>query len=181
MRRLACGRGAALAILSLLAFVLFASPALAEPASPAQSLAPARLAQISENCTSIKQSLTQLQRADSRTRSYLGSSYETVATKFLSPLSLRLTKNNYSAPDIMNIQSEFSIAQSIFRSQYTSYMRDLENLLSTDCQAHPEEFSNRLDAARESRASLHQTTLRLNQLITEQITAVRALQEALHE
>ena len=156
---------------------------LAAPASsPADAtLAPERLAHISENCTYIKQALTQLQYADSRTRTYLGSSYETVANSFLSPINLRLVKNNLSVPALMNIQSDFSIAQTAFRNQYTAYMRDLETLIGTDCKAHPEEFATRLDVARNSRATLHTSAALLNQLISEQKTAVRELQEKLHD
>jgi len=172
-------------LISLFAIPLtsFTQSALAEPASPStdSTLAPERLAHISENCTFIKQALTQLQRADSRTRTYLGSFYETVANNFLSPINLRLVKNNRSAPDLMNIQSDFSITQTAFRNRYTSYMRDLESLISTDCEARPEEFATRLDVARSSRANLHESAAHLNQLISEQETAIRKLQESLHD
>lgn len=178
-------RLAGLAFVSLLALPIFvfAGSALAEPATSSADpdLAPERLAHISENCTFIKQALTQLQRADSRTRTYLGSSYETVASSFLSPINLRLVKNNRPAPDLMNIQSAFSIAQTTFRNQYTTYMRDLETLISTDCTAHPEEFSTRLTTTRSSRTNLHETTARLRQLVSDQETAVRELQESLRD
>ncbi len=179
MRRLTTTLG----VLFVLASALSAQSALAEPvtSSTNSALAPERLTHISENCTFIKQALTQLQRADSRTRTYLGSSYETIANSFLSPINLRLVKNNRPAPELMNIQSEFSIAQTAFRNQYTSYMRNLESLIGTDCKAHPEEFATRLDVARNSRANLHESTTRLNQLISDQEAAVRKLQESLHD
>jgi hypothetical protein len=165
-----------------MSLVFFSQTALAEPNSSSDpALAPKRLAHISENCTFIKQALTQLQRADSRTRTYLGSFYETVANNFLSPINLRLVKNNRPAPDLMNIQSDFSIAQTSFRNRYTNYMRDLESLIGTDCKARPEEFATRLNAARDSRASLHESVVSLNRLISEQEAAVRKLQESLHD
>ena len=165
-----------------MSLVFFSQTALAEPNSSSDTaLAPERLAHISENCTFIKQALTQLQRADSRTRTYLGSFYETVANNFLSPINLRLVKNNRPAPDLMNIQSDFSIAQTSFRNRYTNYMRDLESLIGTDCTARPEEFATRLNAARDSRASLHESVVSLNRLISEQEAAVRKLQESLHD
>lgn len=165
------------------ALVLLSQPVFAEPVSSSadSALDPERLAHISANCSSIQQSLKQLQRADSRTRTYLGSSYETIASSFISPINLRLVRNNRPAPTLMNIQSDFSIAQTAFRNQYTNYMRDLETLIATDCQAHPEEFSARLTDARNSRAQLHASTLQLSQLISQQETAVRQLQESLHE
>lgn len=174
-----------LAFIGLFSITLFIAPqsVLAEPAAtttdPAQTAE--RLARISAGCTSIKQSLTQLQHADSRTRTYLGSSYETVANNFISPINLRLVRNNRPAPDIMNIQSEFSIAQTAFRNQYTTYMRSLEALIATDCRNHPEEFAAHLDTARTNRAALHEITNRLSQLISEQQTVIRKLQEDLYD
>ena len=49
---------------------------------------------ISSNCSTIKQSLSQLQKADSKTRTYLGTTYETIASRFITPLNLRLVRNN---------------------------------------------------------------------------------------
>ena len=51
---------------------------------------------ISQNCGSIQQSLRQLQVADSRTRVYLGSIYETILSDFMTPLATRVASNGLS-------------------------------------------------------------------------------------
>jgi len=134
---------------------------------------------IAQDCSSIKQSLTDLQRADSRTRTYLGSAYESVARDFITPLNLRLVKNNRVDTKLFEIQGDFSSGQTEFRAAYTSYMRELESLIATDCQKYPQEFYQQLKKTREHRAKLHDATGELNKLVTAQYQAVTALKEAL--
>ena len=138
-----------------------------------------RLAAISQNCPTIKQTLNQLERADSRTRTYLGAAYETISTKFIAPLSLRLTRNNYESASLLAIQAEFSAVQTSFRIAYTDYMRELDALIATDCSANPQDFSTRLEATREKRAQLKATTTQLSELAARQYQAVSELKEAL--
>ncbi len=134
---------------------------------------------ISQNCASIKQSLAQLQRADSRTRTYLGSAYEKIARDFITPLSLRLSRNNYNVEEITNIEKQFSETQMNFRNYYTEYMRDLDGLIATDCQSRPQEFYDRLKDTRKKREALHTTAQQLSELINKQSRAVKKLQESL--
>lgn len=134
---------------------------------------------ISQNCASIKQSLKQLQHADSRTRTYLGSAYQTVASNFITPLNLRLVRNNFPDTKLVAIQADFTATQAAFRNNYTEYMRELESLLATDCQAHPADFYNQLLATRARRAELQSSAAHLAKLVQDQITAVTALKESL--
>lgn len=138
-----------------------------------------RLTAISQNCSTIKQSLSQLQRADSRTRTYLGSAYEAILTKFITPLNLRLTRNNHDAEQLFAIQAEFSAEQTRFRAAYTDYMRELEGLIATDCSAHPEAFYQHLESTRTKRTDLKATTVKLSELANAQYQAVLELKESL--
>lgn len=138
-----------------------------------------RLTAISQNCSTIKQSLSQLQRADSRTRTYLGSAYEAILTKFITPLNLRLTRNNHDAEQLFAIQAEFSAEQARFRAAYTDYMRELEGLIATDCSAHPEAFYQHLESTRTKRTDLKATTVKLSELANAQYQAVLELKESL--
>lgn len=138
-----------------------------------------RLAAVAENCANIKYTLTQLQHADSRTRTYLGTSYETIVGRFITPLNLRLERNNRPSEQLLSIQSEFMTAQSDFRLAYTDYMRDLETLISIDCSSRPEEFYRHLETTRTKRAALQAITQKLNTLAGEQYQAVVELEEKL--
>lgn len=91
--------------------------------APTFALEDSELNNISQNCATIKQSLTKLQRADSRTRAYLGSSYEAIANNFITPLNIRLLKNNRTDPTIFEIQSEFTDTHARFRSDKPTQKR----------------------------------------------------------
>ncbi len=146
-------------------------------AAPVCAVEGTELSNISQNCATIKQSLTQLQRADSRTRAYLGTSYEAVANNFITPLNVRLIKNNQPNSAIFAIQSEFTDMHARFRSEYTDYMRELEGLIAVDCRNNPQDFYNRLEATRNHRAALQKVVVRMNELIQEQHQAVAKLRE----
>ncbi len=145
--------------------------------TPVEGLSEAERSAISQNCPTIKQTLEQLQKVDSRTRTYLGTTYETIANKFITPLNLRLV-NNYR-PTLSNIQSDFMNAQNQFRDAYTEYMRELEGLIATDCQGDPEGFYQRLIATREKRAKLRSRAEDMSKLANEQYKAAMKLKESL--
>ncbi len=146
-------------------------------ATPAESITTRQRDAITQNCVTIKQTLGQLQKVDSRTRTYLGTTYETIANKFILPLNLRLVKNN--RPTISEIQTNFIDEQLKFRSAYTDYMRELESLIAIDCRSHPDEFYGRLVIVREKRALLRSSTVKLAELSDLQYTKVVELKDSL--
>ena len=68
-------------------------------AIPVQAISEAQENAIVEHCSAIRSSLKDLQRADSRTRVYLGSYYDEILTNFITPLNMRLVENNLSNAD----------------------------------------------------------------------------------
>lgn len=134
---------------------------------------------ISTNCDTIKQSIQQLTRADSKTRVYLGSSYENALTNFIIPLNLRLTKNNKPSAGLTSIQSKFAEKRQVFNDTYTDYMKQVEDLLAIDCRVEPEVFYEQLTKARASRATLQKTTLELNSLLHDHIEGVKKVRSEL--
>lgn len=131
------------------------------------------------NCGNIRHSLTQLQRADSRTRTYLGSAYETISGRFITPLNLRMVKNGTPSTELFRIQNDFTAQQNYFRDTYVGYMRELEGLIATDCSASPEEFYHKLKTVRAEREKLHQITQQISKLVDEQYKAVEEVKAAL--
>lgn len=130
---------------------------------------------IIQNCGNIKQSLIKLQHSDSRTRTYLGSAYEAVAGRFITPLNLRLVKNGLPSTELFKIQNDFTAAQTTFRDKYVEYMRELEGLIATDCAAHPEDFYQKLETTRQRRGELRQTAKKLSDLVDKQYQTVEEL------
>lgn len=164
-----------LSILSLATLKAYADTA--EPERP--PLTPEQSDAIVQNCGNIKQSLVKLQHSDSRTRTYLGSTYEAVAGRFITPLNLRLVKNGLPSTELFQIQNDFTAAQAEFRSEYIEYMRELEVLIAVDCVLHPQDFYNELETVRSRRTKLQATTKRLAELVDQQYRTVDALKESL--
>lgn len=145
--------------------------------APVEGLEAEQRTAIVQNCSTIKRSLNQLQRVDSRTRTYLGTTYETLSNRFIVPLNLRLVNNG--RPTLGSIQPDFTIAHLEFRNRYTDYMREFDTLVNTDCRAHPDEFYSRLERVREKRTDLRTATNRLNALAHEQYSATQKLRDSL--
>ena len=143
----------------------------------ATALTEAQRGAISQNCATIKQSLEQLQHSDSRTRTYLGATYETIANKFIVPLNLRLVKNNL--PTFPDIQSNFTNEQTKFKDAYTDYMKSLGELIATDCKTDPEGFYGKLETTRGKRETLQKTTKALVDLTDQQYNSTEQLLENL--
>lgn len=139
----------------------------------------ARLNAVAENCSNIKLALSRLQRSDSRTRTYLGTSYEAISGRFIAPLNLRLERNNRPSELFLSIQSEFMTDLADFRLAYTDYMRELEALTAVDCSAHPADFYRHLETTRTKRSALQSVTQKLNALADEQYRAVVDFEEKL--
>lgn len=149
------------------------NPAAAVALTPEQSNA------IVQNCSGIKQSLAKLQVIDSRTRTYLGSSYEAIAGRFITPLNLRLVKNGLPSEELFRIQNDFTAAQTAFRNGYVDYMREMDALVATDCVLHPQEFYNQLETVRARRETLRTTTKKLMDLAEAQYKTVTDLRATL--
>lgn len=161
----------------LVAAVAAAAVLAATMSATVSALSEAQQGAISQNCATIKQSLEQLQRSDSRTRTYLGTTYETLANKFIVPLNLRLVKNNL--PTFSDIQAEFTSDQTRFKDAYTDYMKSLGELIATDCQNKPDEFYDKLEITRKKREILQKTTKSLSELTDQQYNATAKLLEAM--
>ena len=65
----------------------------------------AKKSAIVKNCEIMQQDLKNLQRIDSRTRVYLGRYYESILTKYITPLNVRLVENSLSSDTFINNQN----------------------------------------------------------------------------
>ena len=155
--------------------VFFNAKSFAEPANLSEDQRGA----ISQHCATTKQSLRTLQRTDARTRSYLGSAYESLLTNYITPLDLRLINSGQPNSNLINIHSEIIDTRKNFISEYTSYSQALEDLISTDCQSDPDNFYEKLVETRKRRAKVSSTTTTLRNLFSEHLTAVRHLRNSL--
>lgn len=136
---------------------------------------------ISQNCGTIRQSLKNLQRTDSHARTYFGAIYETVSSKFITPLNLRLVKNNISSTTLMELQTNLASSKSKFSSDFIDYSKSLEELINIDCRLNPNEFYAKLIKTRQKRATVAADLKKLNELVTSSVSASEKIKEKLDE
>ena len=148
-------------------------------AHPASAISEEQKGAIVQNCASIKQSLRTLQRTDARPRSYLGSAYETILSKFIAPLNLRLINTNQPNANLTTIHSSIIDTRKNFITEYTTYSQALEDLVASDCYNHPEEFYDKLLDTKKKRANVSTTTTNLRNLLSEYLTGVRKLKSTM--
>ena len=129
-------------------------------------------ASISQNCATIKQSLKSLQYADSKTRLALGSTYQSILVDFITPLNLRLVKENHPDSDLNQFQANFAAAKDLFSSSFIKYSQGLEELLNTNCQSDPDLFYLRLETTRSLRASTKSAVDSLDKLFRDHLQII---------
>ena len=146
---------------------------------PAGAVSEGQKTAISENCDKIKETLRTVQHQDSRTRVYLGRHYETVLSKYITPLNVRLVENTMINSGLMDNQDSFSRTRNSFIIDFIEYQKGLEDLVATDCKTEPENFYNKLVKVRERRNVVESDTVVLKELIMTQLNLVKGLREQL--
>lgn len=147
--------------------------------SPVEAISAVQKDAIVNRCETIREELRDLQHVDSRTRVYLGRYYETILTKFITPLNVRLTENMLSTDSFVNNQNGFVKARTNFTIDFIEYQKGLEDLVAINCKTEPEKFYEKLVAVREKRQIVASDTAKLKKLVNEQLVLVTALKEKL--
>lgn len=146
---------------------------------PVSAISEAQKNAIIDHCAAIQNDLKNLQRDDSRTRVYLGRYYETVLTKYITPLNVRLVENILSNDNLVNNQNDLVKTRMSFNANYVEYQKALESLVSVDCKTEPERFYRKLTGVREKRQIVAEDVTKLRKIITTQISLVESLKEKL--
>ncbi len=160
-------------------FVVIAILTVSIVSVPAMAVTSSQQKLIKEKCNDIKTSLVNLQHEDSRVRVYLGRYYEIVLNKFIVPLNLRLVENNTSNNNLMESQSNFSVAREKFVNDYISYQQSLEELVAVNCTEEPAKFYEKLVSTRSKRKMVSQDAVKLETLAGKQINLVQSLKETI--
>ena len=130
---------------------------------------------IAERCDMIKDDLKKVQKNDAKVRVYLGSYYEAILTRFITPLNVRLVENNLSSAGFVENQNNFASTKSLFSSDYIVYQQSLEELLGVDCKNEPALFYEKLVIARQKRRIMVQDVMKMRNLISGNIKLVTEL------
>ncbi len=147
-------------ILSVFCLVLQGSSGFVSALSKDQESA------IKNHCSSIKEKLHEIQKEDSKIRVHLGGHYETILTKFITPLNVRLVENNLSTASLVENQNNFAETKAVFSNDFISYQKSLEELINVNCEEYPEEFYTKLEKVRQKRKIMNQDVLKMRGLIS---------------
>ncbi len=134
---------------------------------------------ISQNCESLRSTLNNLRRVDSRTRSFLGGAYTKLLDDYISPMNVRMVANEHPSPNLISIHSDILNSQKVFAASFTSYSQSFEQLLNIDCKERPEDFYRQLVATRRKRTMLESTTTSLRTALHNCYTAVEKMKAEL--
>lgn len=130
---------------------------------------------VAEHCDVVKENLRKVQKEDSRVRVYLGGYYESILTKFITPLNVRLVENNLSNADLVENQNDFAAAKTLFVDDFIKYQQGLEELVGMDCKQDSEKFYDKLVLVRQKRKIMVQDVLKLRSLISDHVKLVTGL------
>lgn len=138
-----------------------------------------KIENIEADCDSIKTTLKRIQNADRNTRVSIGRSFQSILTDFITPLNVRLVKNNAFNSELADIQNNYANAREDFNRDYISYSQEFETLLSINCKEEPEHFYDQLEKTREKRNVVSESVKRLQSIVDEHVKAVETLRDNL--
>ena len=150
-----------------------------EPEAPKEIINEVQKDTIIDHCDTIKDNLKSVQRADSRTRVYLGRYYETILSNFITPLNLRLVENNISDAKLLDNQTNFAARRERFNSDFIVYQQVLEELVNINCKNEPVRFYEKLEVVREKRQTVNRDVTKLREMTGEQVKLVEALKNGI--
>lgn len=153
--------------------------AFCQGVSPVSAISEAQKEAIVSNCSQIHGDLAGLRRSDARARVYLGSYYETILTKFVIPMNMRLVENGLSTPELVANQNDLSSAKSAFTTNFVDYQRELETLSNMDCKAEPEAFYDKLEVVRKKRATVDTELQKMHAAALDQVKLVKGVRAKL--
>lgn len=136
-------------------------------------------AAIIDHCDEIRENLRNVQHQDSRARVYYGRYYETIFSKFIVPMNMRLTENNLLSDNLLSSQTKFTNFRADFSSDYVDYQRSLEELVAVNCKEEPEKFYELLQTVREKRENVNQDAVDLRKTVETHIELVTDLEKEL--
>lgn len=126
-----------------------------------------QIEQISGNCLSTKNTLTQLHASDALLRVNRGQIYESMYTKLMERFNARATANKLDSDDLSDVAQQYNLTLDAFRLDYQVYEEQLAKTLDIDCTKQPTQFYDSVILARSKRDQVHTEVLKLNQYIDQ--------------
>lgn len=139
----------------------------AQAAADSTQLTDTELSSIQTGCSSLQQTLKQLNYSDTVMRVNQGQFYEEISSKLMAPMNSRIVLNHYDAGALVPIAANYATKLNVFRSEYTTYANALDKARGTDCTKGPQHFYDNVVSARTKRKKLHKTAGELNAMLKD--------------
>lgn len=131
---------------------------------------------IINQCETIIHDLKQVQKQDARARVYFGGYYETILTKFITPMNMRLVENNLSTVEFVENQNNYLSARTNFINDYINYQKNLEELITINCKAESAKFYKKLETTRVGREKVSDDIKKMSKLINKYSELVKGVE-----
>lgn len=122
---------------------------------------------IKYNCIDVQSTLERVHASDALTRVNLGQRYETISTKLMAPLNSRIALNRLDNVELTKTTADFNAELDNFRSLYQQYEQTMLRAIQINCRNQPVSFYDTISLAREHRAAVHDSVLKLSGLLKQ--------------
>jgi hypothetical protein len=123
-----------------------------------------QIEKIQSECSNIKNHLKKLRSNDALMRVNLGQNYETISTRLMANLNVRISTNKLNGAKLVEKSAEFNENIGYFRDNYQIYEKELVKLTEIDCTKKPRDFYIQLERVRYYRSELNFNTTKLAEI-----------------
>lgn len=134
---------------------------------------------IVDNCVRISDNLKNIQKSDAKARIFLGSHYETVLSKYVMPLNIKMVEKNKSDTGLIGNQNEIAEARVSFSNHFVDYQKGLEELVAMNCKVEPEKYYEKLVSVRDKRKTVASDVQKIDKLMKKNLDLAKKLKESL--
>lgn len=146
---------------------------------PASAITDEQKNSIVDNCVRISDNLKNIQKSDAKARIFLGSHYETVLSKYVMPLNIKMVEKNKSDTGLIGNQNEIAEARVSFSNHFVDYQKGLEELVAMNCKVEPEKYYEKLVSVRDKRKTVASDVQKIDKLMKKNLDLVKKLKENL--
>lgn len=137
---------------------------------------------VRQNCVLVQGLLQQrTQPSDAANRVKRGQVYETLLSKYMTPLNARVASNGLSseAAKLTEITGHYQQSLDNFKNKYDTYADTVDEAVRMRCKNKPQEFYDKIQTARQQRGEITTSIVTLDQLIEEYRVAVGQMKRSI--
>lgn len=167
-------------VLSMAALMLLTGP-IVRAEDQSLVLTDEQIALIKTNCVDVQSTLERVHASDALTRVNLGQRYETISTKLMAPLNSRIALNRLDNVELTKTTVDFNTELDNFRTLYQQYEQTTLRAIQINCVNQPVSFYDTITLARNHRAAVHESVVKMSGLLKQYGTQFEAFKSKVLE